>query len=220
MVDLQRSLDEHVAVALSVRETLLPLAAVAGAAIAASIERGGRLYALGTGGDAATAAHFAAELIGRPGAERRPLPAVALAADPSVVTGIGDAFAFDAVFARQLDALADPADVVVAFSTSGASESVRRGLRVARERGATTILMTGEGTGQAEPVDLVLAVPSTVPARVQEIHALLVHLIGEWLDAWAAGAPDPAPGEVGRIEISGSALGRAAERSGRQTVGR
>jgi D-sedoheptulose 7-phosphate isomerase len=180
---------EHRAVAEAV-ETLLPVLADVTRRLCAAFEAGGRLYTFGNGGSAADAQHLAAELIGRYKRDRRPLPAVALSVDPSVVTCIANDYAYEDVFARQVEALARPGDVVAGFTTSGRSENVVRGLSAARRAGATTVLFgggTAGGGAAAEHADVALVVPSTTTARVQEMHLLLLHVLSEGVDAWAAG---------------------------------
>jgi D-sedoheptulose 7-phosphate isomerase len=190
MADAARGqVDEHRAVAEAI-ESLLPTLADLTELLCAAFEAGGRLYTFGNGGSAADAQHLAAELIGRYKRDRRPLPAVALSVDPSVVTCIANDYAFEDVFARQVDALARPGDVVAGFTTSGSSENVVRGLAAARRAGATTVLFGGGSAGggpAAEQADLALVVPSATTARVQEMHVLLLHALSEAVDAWAAG---------------------------------
>ena len=187
---------EHRAVAESV-DALLPVLAELTERLCAAFAGGGRLYTFGNGGSAADAQHLAAELIGRYKRPRRPLPAVALSVDPSVVTCIANDYAWDDVFARQVEALARPGDVVAAFTTSGTSENVVRGLTAARRAGATTVLFGGgaasaDGGPAAAQADLALVVPSASTARIQEMHLLLLHLVSEVVDAWAAGeTPEP-----------------------------
>ena len=188
-------LDDHRAVAAGMDELLPTLEEVTERVIAA-FAAGGRLYALGNGGSAADAQHLAGELIGRYRRERRPLPAVALSTDPSVVSCIANDYAYEDVFARQVSALAGPDDVVVGFSTGGTSPNVVRGLAAARARGATTVLFSGGDGGPARAhADHALIVPSDVTARVQEMHVLLLHLLSEGVDVWAVETttPDHAP---------------------------
>jgi D-sedoheptulose 7-phosphate isomerase len=150
-------------------------------------EAGGKVLAFGNGGSAADAQHLVAELIGRYGVTRRPLAAVALSTDPSVVTCIANDFGYEQLFARQVEGLVRPEDVVVGFTTSGTSASVVAGLAAARDAGATTVALTGrDGRDAAAVADLVLAVPSDRTARIQEVHLLVTHLISERIDAWAA----------------------------------
>lgn len=154
---------------------------------------GGVLYTFGNGGSAADAQHLTGELVGHYRRDRRPLPAVTLTCDPTVATCIANDYSFDDAFARQVEALVRPGDVVAAFSTSGRSPNVVAGLAAARARGATTVLFCGESGGPAaEHADVLLAAPATQTARIQELHTLMLHLISEHVDAWAAGeAPTP-----------------------------
>jgi len=171
------------------------LPAVLGAAelLCRAFAAGGVLYTFGNGGSAADAQHLTGELIGHYRRNRRPLPAVTLTCDPTVATCIANDYSFDDVFARQVAALVRPGDVVAAFSTSGRSPNVVAGLATARSRGATTVLFCGESGGPAgEHADVLLAAPATSTARIQELHTLMLHLISEHVDAWAAGqAPTP-----------------------------
>ena len=191
---------EHRAVVEAV-DALLPVLADVTQRLCAAFEAGGRLYTFGNGGSAADAQHLAAELIGRYKRDRRPLPAVALSVDPSVVTCIANDYAYEDVFARQVEALARPGDVVAGFTTSGRSENVVRGLAAARRAGATTVLFGGGTAGggpAAAHADLALIVPSATTARVQEMHLLLLHVLSEGIDAWAAGeAEEAAPQGTG-----------------------
>jgi D-sedoheptulose 7-phosphate isomerase len=111
---------------------------------------------------------------------------VALTVDPSVLTCIANDYAYD-VLARQVRALAGPSDVVVGFTTSGRSPSVVRGLQAARQVGASTVLFTGGDGGSAiEHADHALVVRSTTTARIQEAHLLMLHILSEGVDSWAA----------------------------------
>jgi len=187
---LARQLSDHVETARAV-ESLLPTVEDVGRLLCTSFESGGRLYTFGNGGSASDAQHLVAELVGRYRRERRPLPAVTLSVDPSVVTCIGNDYTFDDVFARQASALAGRGDVVAGFTTSGRSPNVVRGLAAAREAGATTVLFAaGDGGEAMQHADLALLVPSMTTARTQEMHLLLLHLVSEWVDAWAAGETD------------------------------
>ncbi|MDQ3937889.1 MAG: SIS domain-containing protein [Chloroflexota bacterium] len=182
---LRDGLDAHLAVA-NAMPSLLPKVAEVGAAVCRSLAGGGKLIAFGNGGSAADAQHFAAELIGHFRRDRRPLPAIALTSDSSVVTAIANDYAYPDVFARQVAAVANGGDVVVGISTSGDSENVLRGLLAARQRGAPTVALIGQDGRIAEVADHVLAVPSGDTARVQEMHILLIHLLSEIVDEWAA----------------------------------
>lgn len=145
---------------------------------------GGRLYACGNGGSAADAQHLAAELTGRFEKERPGYPAVALTTDTSALTSIGNDYGFDRIFARQLEALARPGDVLVAISTSGNSPNVIQAVEYAAANGLCTIGLLGRDGGRlAALVDIPLVVPVARTARVQEGHILLLHMLCEALDA-------------------------------------
>jgi D-sedoheptulose 7-phosphate isomerase len=183
----QAALVEHVEAA-SRLEALLPEVARVGRVVIEAFAHGGRVFTCGNGGSAADAQHLAAELVGRYRRDRRPLPATSLSVDPSVVTCIGNDFTFDDVFARQVRALVQPGDVLLAFTTSGRSANVVRALAAAREQRATTVLFTGgDGGIAAQHADHALVAPTTTTARVQEMHLVLLHLVIEQVDSWAAG---------------------------------
>jgi D-sedoheptulose 7-phosphate isomerase len=178
------ALAEHLEVARRVEELLPQVEELAGRVIDA-YGRGGRVFSFGNGGSAADAQHLAAELVGRYQRDRRSLPAVALTVDPSVVTAIGNDYSFEDLFARQVEGLVGQGDVVIGFTTTGRSENVLRGLAAARAAGATTVVFSG-GDGAAD-AEIALVVPSSTTARVQEMHLLLMHLVLDRIDAWAAG---------------------------------
>jgi D-sedoheptulose 7-phosphate isomerase len=183
---LRAEWDEHLRVAADAG-ALLPEAASLADRLCAALADGGKLITFGNGGSAADAQHFAGELLGRFRDTRRPLPAIALSTDPSVVTCIANDFGYDDLFARQVAALAGPKDVVIGITTSGRSPNVVNGLRAAREVGALTVAWTGADPGPAgEAAGMVLSVPSTTTARVQEVHTLLMHTICVAVDAWVA----------------------------------
>lgn len=193
--DLRAMVDEHLDVATQLRETLLERIDAIASAITQALEAGNKVVTFGNGGSAADAQHLAAELIGHYRADRRSLPAVALTTDSSVLTAIANDFEFDEVFARQVRALVNPGDVVVAISTSGEADNVLRGVAAARERGATTVAFTGSRGRLGPLTEHTLAVPSTTTARIQEMHVLAVHLISERIDAWALHSGTPKTGE-------------------------
>jgi D-sedoheptulose 7-phosphate isomerase len=179
----------HASVAAATRAQLLPAIAELAAQIGDALDAGGKLVVFGNGGSAADAQHFAAELVGRFKRARRALPALALTANSSTVTAIANDFSYDEVFERQVEALCGAADVVVGISTSGATESVVRGLQAARQRGAQTWALTGVGGGRAAHVAAhTLCVPSDVTARIQEMHITIIHAVSELVDARAAEA--------------------------------
>src|SRR3954447_4612631 len=186
MSDGTTALAEHAEVLARIPE-LLPAAGEAARLIVEAYEQGGRVISFGNGGSAADAQHITGELVGRFKRERRPLAAIALSVDPSVVTCIANDYSFDDVFARQVQAHAHERDVAIGYTTSGRSENVVRALRAARDAGAKTILFAGgDGMPAAEHADVALVVPSTSTARVQEMHLFLMHVIVDQVDEWAA----------------------------------
>jgi D-sedoheptulose 7-phosphate isomerase len=181
------ALAEHLALAIQV-EQLLPRVDEVGDLLVGALAVAGRIYTFGNGGSAVDANHFAEELVGRFQRERRPLPAQSLANDSAAITCIANDYSFDEVFERQVRAFARPGDVVLAFSTSGRSENVVRGLAAARELGATTVLLGGgDGGPAAAHADHALVVPSSSTARIQEMHVFLLHVLIDKIDRWAAG---------------------------------
>lgn len=146
--------------------------------------RGNKLLACGNGGSAADAEHLVAELVGRYREERRGLPALSLGAGSATVTALANDYGYERVFARQVEALALPGDLLFAISTSGRSPNIVTAAHSARARGCRVVCFTGAARGPlAAAADLVIAVPSTTTARVQEMHGLCIHAICESLDA-------------------------------------
>ena len=147
------------------------------------LQNGGKLLLMGNGGSAGDAQHIAAEFIGRYKKERRPVAAIALTVDSSILTCVGNDYGYDAVFSRQVEGLAKKEDVIFAISTSGNSENVIRAVEKAREIGAQTIgLLGNEGGKLKDRVDLAIVVPSKDTARIQEAHITIGHIICEILD--------------------------------------
>lgn len=171
---LRRALDQ-------LDEIEAPLQAAAGS-IAWSLRAGGKLLAAGNGGSAAEAQHLTGEFLGRldSARERQALPAVALHADTSTLTAIGNDYGFDHVFSRQVEALGRPNDVLVVLSTSGASTNLVRAVEAARALGMISIGLLGPGARPLhERCTHVLAVPTENPQAIQECHLLLVHALVE-----------------------------------------
>jgi len=154
-----------------------PIVAVADT-LSAAFAAGGKVLVFGNGGSAADAQHFAAELAVRFERERRALPALALTADTTVVTAVGNDYGFAQVFARQVEALGAAGDVAVGISTSGTSANVLAGLETARRLGLTTVAMTGrDGGAIGKAADVHLNVPHASTARVQEVQRTQIHAI-------------------------------------------
>jgi D-sedoheptulose 7-phosphate isomerase len=172
--NIERSIDVH----NRLMNACLPALTAAADALVAAYLGGHKALFFGNGGSAADAQHLAAEFVGRYLRERRPLPALALNANSSAVTAIGNDYGYDQVFARQLEALAVAGDVAVGISTSGNSTNVVEGIQCARRLGLFTIALTGASGGQLrELVDALIAVPSDETPRIQECHILAGHAL-------------------------------------------
>ncbi|WP_298432412.1 D-sedoheptulose 7-phosphate isomerase [Geobacter sp.] len=176
--EITNQLRSHREVMEAVERELAPQVAVFAGMLVDAFRRGKKLLAMGNGGSAADAQHFAAEIVSRFRMERRGLPAIALTTDTSILTAIGNDYGFYAVFRRQVEALADEGDVVVGISTSGSSRNVQLALELANERGCLTVGLLGRGGGTIrELVDLALTVPSPDTPRVQEGHITIIHIV-------------------------------------------
>jgi D-sedoheptulose 7-phosphate isomerase len=180
---VRRIVAESVALQQAVAAELAPATAAAARVIAEALAAGGKVLIFGNGGSAADAEHMAAELVGRFERERPGLPAVALTANSSALTALGNDFGGDEIFARQVEALGRPGDAAVAISTSGLSPNVVLAAHRARDLGLRVVALTGAGGGDlAQLADHCLAVPSSVTARIQEAHILLIHAICSIVD--------------------------------------
>ncbi|MDZ4788134.1 MAG: SIS domain-containing protein [Blastochloris sp.] len=148
------------------------------------LQKGRTLFSCGNGGSATDALHIAEELVGRYRGDRVALPAVCLNADVSAMTCIANDWSFERIYSRQLEALGRPGDVLVAFSTSGNSANIIEALKMARERGMISILLTGKDGGLGLALaDHTVIVPSANTARIQEIHTWILHVILEEVEA-------------------------------------
>lgn len=145
-----------------------------------ALKAGHKVLLFGNGGSAADAQHIAAEFVGRFQLERTPLPALALTVNTSALTGIGNDYQYENVFARQVEALGSPGDVVVGISTSGKSSNVLKALATAKTRGMVTVALTGRfGDRLKEVSRYCLCVPSDQTPRIQESHILIGHIISQ-----------------------------------------
>lgn len=148
-----------------------------------ALENSHKLIIAGNGGSAADAQHFASEMVGRFLLERKPIPAISLCVDPSVMTSISNDYGFDKCFARQLDGLGNKGDIFIAISTSGNSINLLNAVHTAHEKGIHTIALTGGSGGKlAASCDLSLIVPTNATPRIQEIHIFTVHLLCEMIE--------------------------------------
>ncbi|WP_321841001.1 phosphoheptose isomerase [Paraburkholderia bannensis] len=188
---IQQHFRDSAATQLAAMETLaVPIAAAVDTMFAA-LANGNKILTCGNGGSAADAQHFAAELIGRFERDRPGLPALALTTDASVLTAVSNDYAYDQVFARQVRALGQPGDVLLAITTSGNSANVLAAIAEAHEREMIVIALTGKGGGMVNgalaDTDIHLSVPSDRTARVQEVHLLTIHCLCDGIDAMLMG---------------------------------
>jgi len=174
---ISAALSAHVELVQALERLRAPIEAFAGQ-VSAAIERGGRVFWMGNGGSAADSQHLAAELVGRFERERRGLPAIALTTDTAVLTSVANDYGFESVFARQVEALCRPGDVLVGLSTSGNSANVVRAMERAERLQVYRVGMTGQGGGRLRRCcELWLEVPSASTARIQEAQMLIGHIL-------------------------------------------
>jgi D-sedoheptulose 7-phosphate isomerase len=175
-------------------QSLAPLVESAIAAVLASVTGGGKVLSCGNGASAAAAQHFAASFMGRYERERPELAAFSLSSDAAVLTGIANDFDARAVFARQVRALGQAGDVLLALSTSGNSANVVAAVEAAHERDMTVVALTGARGGRLalllRDTDVHICEPPEVPARILEVHHLVLHCICDGVDAQLLGLPD------------------------------
>jgi len=188
---IQQHFRDSAAIKLAAMETLaVPIAAAVDTMFAA-LANSNKILACGNGGSAADAQHFAAELIGRFERERPGLPALALTTDASVLTAVANDYAYDQVFAKQVRALGQPGDVLLAITTSGNSANVLAAIHEAHEREMIVIALTGKGGGDVNAMladtDIHLCVPNDRTARIQEVHLLTIHCLCDGIDAMLLG---------------------------------
>jgi D-sedoheptulose 7-phosphate isomerase len=175
--EIRRQLEESARVKQSFSAELIGRIAQFAEKSAAALRGGGQLVFFGNGGSAADALHLAGELVVRLRMERPGLAALALTANPSVLTAAGNDYGFERIFSRQIESLVASNDILVALSTSGNSPNIIRGLEAGRIRGAYLVAFTGEMGGQlAGKVDLLLNVPSQDAQRIQECHITIGHI--------------------------------------------
>jgi D-sedoheptulose 7-phosphate isomerase len=149
-----------------------------------TLQLGNKLLTCGNGGSAAEAMHLTEELVGRFSRRRRPLASICLSSDPTILSCIANDFGFDEVFARQIEGLASPGDGLMVLSTSGKSPNILRALESARGNGIKTIGLLGPRESPAERLcDLALTLDDVGPARVQEMHLVVIHMMLEKIDA-------------------------------------
>ena len=163
---------------------LFPHISDVGIAMQNCIKSGGKILLMGNGGSAADSQHIAAEIVGRFKKERKGLPAIALTTDTSILTSVGNDYGYDYIFARQVEALCRPEDLVIGITTSGNSANVVNAMQAAKTIGAFTVGLTGGTGGKLTAIcDYNLIMPSSVTARIQEAHIFIGHCLCEILES-------------------------------------
>ena len=177
MTNFQNQLDQHISVMTTLQGIEKEFEAAA-MQIVSALKQGNKVLLCGNGGSAADAQHIAAEIVGRFEVNRIGLPAIALTTDTSILTAVANDFGYDRVFSRQVEALAQAGDILIAYSTSGNSEGVVAAIHAAKQRNTIVVGMTGRDGGvMANLVDIELRVESESTARIQEAHAFIGHML-------------------------------------------
>ncbi|MDP1783880.1 MAG: D-sedoheptulose 7-phosphate isomerase [Sulfuricurvum sp.] len=159
-------------------ETLITMIETVAKACVAVYRNGKKTMLAGNGGSAADAQHIAAELVGRYGFDRPSIPSLALTTDSSNLTAIGNDYGYDKVFSRQLEGMGQEGDLFIGISTSGNSQNIINAFESAKERGITTVALTGRDGGKmGEMADFAIIIPSNATPRIQESHILIGHIL-------------------------------------------
>ena len=183
--------DASIATLQAAREDLVPSISAAAARMIRALLSDRKILACGNGGSAADAQHFSAELLNRFERERPGLPGIALTTDTSTLTAIANDYHFDDIFSKQIRALGQPGDVLLAISTSGNSRNVLRAIEAAHERDMRVVALTGRGGGEIAkllaPEDVHICVPHARTPRIQEVHLLTLHCLCDGIDCLLLG---------------------------------
>ena len=180
--------EESIQVKKDAQSRLIATIAEAADRIIQTLRNGKKVLICGNGGSAADAQHFAAELVGRFETERHALPAIALTTDSSILTAVANDYQFDDIFSRQVNALGQAGDLLIAISTSGNSKNVCQAVQQAQSKQLSTVALVGNSGGkiatmlESKPLDLCLCVPHQRTARIQEVHLLIIHSLCACID--------------------------------------
>ncbi len=183
---IQQHFKESIEAKINAAETLgKPIADAAQTLITALLE-GNKALSCGNGGSAGDAQHFSSEMINRFERERPGLPAIALTVDTGILTSISNDYSYDEVFAKQIRALGQQGDVLIAFTTSGMSNNIVQAIHAAHDRGLSVIACTGKDGGDVAKLlndnDVEVRVPANRTARIQEVHLLIIHCLCDLID--------------------------------------
>lgn len=180
---IANELEDHINIAKRVSQNLSDIIINATKMIIDSYREGGKIILIGNGGSASDAQHIAAEFIGRLKLDRDPLPAIALTTNISILTALANDYGYDTVFSRQLNALSNDKDIIIAITTSGNSQNIIEAVRVAKLKNIKVIGLTGKTGGKLKDmVDILINVPSESTLRIQEMHITIGHIICDLIE--------------------------------------
>lgn len=183
---IRQHFSDSIQTKIAAADTLPEIIAQGAAILVQSLLDGHKILSCGNGGSAADAQHFSAELLNRFEAERPGLPAVALSTDTSTITSIANDYSYNEIFAKQVKALGQPGDSLLALSTSGNSRNVLQAIKAAHDRGMRVVALTGRSGGEMAGLlssqDVEIRVPAESTARIQETHILVIHCLCDLID--------------------------------------
>jgi phosphoheptose isomerase len=183
---IKQHFDDSIQTKILSAETLIETIAAAGSLMAQSLLEGHKILSCGNGGSAGDAQHFSAEMLNRFEMERPSLPAIALTTDTSTLTSIANDYRYEDIFAKQIKALGQPGDCLLAISTSGNSKNVVQAIHAAHDRELRVVALTGRNGGEIAAAltshDIEIRVPVTSTARIQETHLLIIHCLCDIID--------------------------------------
>lgn len=189
-MNLQTRIQQHFTASIETKRKALDLLQepilAAAKLVFTTVQNGGKILSCGNGGSAGDAQHFSSEMLNRFELERKGLPAIALTTDTSTLTSIANDYSYERVFARQIEALGRPEDVLLAISTSGNSANINKAIETAHAYGLKVIALSGKSGGSMKDFllasDIELRVPADSTARIQETHLLIIHCICDLVD--------------------------------------
>jgi phosphoheptose isomerase len=183
---IQQQFEESIQTKISAADALPAAIQAAGQRMVQSLLNGGKILSCGNGGSAADSQHFAAEMLNRFETERPSLPAIALSTDTSTLTAIANDYSYEEIFSKQIKALGQPGDILLAISTSGHSKNIIQAISCAQQRGLSIVALTGRDGGIVasllNDIDIEIRVPAQSTARIQEVHLLIIHCLCDFID--------------------------------------
>ncbi len=197
-MDMQSRIHQHFLASIETKqraqEVLIPYIEQASQVMVQALLNEGKILTCGNGGSAGDAQHFSSELLNRFERERPSLPAMALTTDSSTITSIANDYSYNEIFSKQIRALGQPGDVLLAISTSGNSANVIQAIQAAHDREMTVVALTGRDGGDMAslllPEDVEIRVPAKVTARIQEVHLLVIHCLCDQIDCQLFGSEE------------------------------